>query len=55
MKKSKYTRISFYRIHLFDVCKFGFIAKHIGNLWCEGFIPTARIEELEKCVKFELV
>ena len=42
-----YTRISFNRADLFEVCKFGLMAQRIGTLWCEGYIPSDRIQSLK--------
>ena len=42
-----YTRISFNRADLFEVCKFGLMPKRIGDLWCEGFVPSDRIQSLK--------
>lgn len=42
-----YTRISFHRKDLFEVCKLGFMAQRVGTLWCEGLIPTDRVKNLQ--------
>lgn len=47
MSLTKYTRISFNRTDLFEVCKVGFIAQKIGDLWCDGWVQTDRLSMLE--------
>lgn len=46
-KDSNYTRIVFNRTNLFEVCKSGFIAQRIGSLWCEGYVLTDRLSQIE--------
>lgn len=46
-KDNDYTRILFNRSDLFEVCKVGFIAQRIGSLWCEGYVLTDRLSQLE--------
>ena len=48
-----YTRILFWRTELFEVCKFGFMAESIGNIWCVGLIPTDRLDKMH--VPFEVM
>ena len=40
------THILFWREELFEVCKLGFMAETIGNVWCSGYIPTERLDQL---------
>ena len=47
MSLTKYTRISFNRTDLFTVCKVGFIAQKIGDLWCDGWVQTDRLSMIE--------
>lgn len=42
-----YTRIVFNRTDLFEVCKTGFVAQRIGDLWCEGYVLTDRLNQLK--------
>ena len=46
-KGNDYTRIVFNRTDLFEVCKSGFIAQRIGSLWCEGYVLTDRLSQIE--------
>lgn len=46
-KDTEYTRIVFNRSDLFEVCRLGFMAQRIGSLWCEGWLPTERLVQLD--------
>jgi len=41
-----YTGIIFNRTNLFEVCRVGFMASTIGDLWCEGWVLTERLPSL---------
>ena len=43
MSKQAYTRILINRTDLFATTKVGFIARRIGDLWCEGWVLTERL------------
>ncbi len=45
-KEENYTRIICNRSDLFEVCKRGFVAQRIGDLWCEGWMLTTRLSQL---------
>ena len=46
MENTKHTLIVFSRTDLFEVCKVGFMASHIGDLWCEGWVLSERLDQL---------
>jgi hypothetical protein len=46
-KTDHYTRIVFNRTDLFEVCKVGFVAQRIGTLWCEGYVLSDRLSQLD--------
>ena len=45
-KEQNYTRIVCNRSDLFEICQQGFIARTIGDLWCEGWMLTTRLGQL---------
>lgn len=47
-KTTKYTRIIFNRTHLFEVCRYGFMAQSIGDLWCDGWIKSEELHNLSQ-------
>jgi hypothetical protein len=44
--KQDYTRIICNRSDLFEICKWGFVAQRIGDLWCQGWVLTDRLPQL---------
>ena len=46
-KDTGYTWIVFNRTDLFEVCKLGLVAQQIGSLWCTGWIPTDRLDQMQ--------
>ncbi len=45
-KEENYTRIIFNRSDLFEICRWGFVAQKIGDLWCEGWMLTNRLPQV---------
>lgn len=51
-KETNYTRIICNRSDLFEVCRQGFVAQRIGDLWCEGWMLTNRLAQLKAPFRF---
>lgn len=45
-RDTDYTRIVCNRSDLFDICRHGFVAQRIGDLWCTGWMLTDRLSNL---------
>ena len=52
-KDNLYSRIVFNRKDLFEVCKVGFVAQRIGTLYCEGYVLTERLSQLDVAYRID--
>ena len=52
-KDNLYSRIVFNRTDLFEVCKVGFVAQRIGTLYCEGYVLTERLSQLDVAYRID--